>query len=206
MTQSEKTSICIILGTAHGADVAGKCSPDKTLKEYQWSREMCTKVMKRLQEDGYRCIIDSTDVNEIGLGNRVQIVNNYCKYFGSSKVLYFSIHNNAAGSDGQWKKAQGWESHVAKKASDKSKRIANILWEEMEMRGFKMRRPTKTQNYWSSDFYVLRNTLCPAVLVETLFQDNKDDVKYLLSKEGKDTICDGYVAAIERYVDELIVK
>lgn len=204
MTKSEKTSICIILGSAHGADTKGKQSPDGSLKEFQWSREMCTKVQKQLQEDGYRCVIDSLDTNEIGLANRVQICTNYGSYFGHKNCLYFSIHVNAAGSDGQWKKAQGWESHIAKNASDRSKRIANILWEEMEKREFKMRRPTKTQNYWSSDFFVLRKTYCPAVLVETLFQDNKEDVKYLLSKEGKDKICEGYVAALERYVDEII--
>lgn len=207
MTKSEKTSICIILGSAHGCDVAGKASPDGSLKEFQWSREMCTKVQKQLQEDGYRCVIDSLDTNEIGLGNRVQICTNYGSYFGHKNCLYFSIHCNAAPPvDGKWHQARGWESHIAKKASENSKRIANILWEEMEKREFKMRRPTKTQNYWASDYYVLKNTKCPAVLVETLFQDNKEDVKYLLSKEGKDTICEGYVAAIERYVDEITVK
>jgi N-acetylmuramoyl-L-alanine amidase len=206
MTVSEKKSVCIVLGTAHGYDVAGKQSPDGTLKEYKWSREMCNKVLKRLQDDGYRCVIDYTGENEIGLGNRCQIVNNYCNFFGKQNTLYFSIHCNAAGADNKWHSARGWESHIARNASEKSKKIANILWDEFEKTDIKLRRPTKTQNYWCNDFYVLKHTACPAVLVETLFQDSKDDVKYLLSKEGQKVICDCYVNAIEKYVNEIIIK
>lgn len=206
MTQSEKTSICIVLGTAHGADVAGKRSPDDTLKEYQFSREMCTKIQKQLQEEGYRCIIDSMDVNEIGLGNRVQICNNYAKYFGIQNTLYFSIHVNAAGADGKWHNATGWESHIAKNASEKSKKIADLVFYEIEKQGIKTRKPTPKQKYWTSDFYVLKNTLCPAILVETMFQDNKEDVKFLLSREGKEKIKDAYCNALKAYVDEIRVK
>lgn len=206
MTQAEKSSICIIIGTAHGQNVAGKCSPSGSLKEYQWSREICGKLVKQLQADGYRAIIDTEDINEIGLGNRVQICRNYSNYFGKSNVLYFSIHVNAAGADGQWKSATGWESHIAKNASEKSKLIANILSEEIEKRGIKVRRPLKTQNYWCSNFYVLVNTPCPAVLCESGFMDNKKDCEWLLSKEGKETLLDAYKTAIERYVDQIIVK
>lgn len=207
MTQNEKKSICIILGSAHGADVAGKQSPDASLREYQWSREMCTKIQKKLQDDGYRCIVDSLDANEIGLPNRVQIVNNYCGYFGSSKCIYVSIHNNAAPPvDGQWHKAQGWEAHVAKKASENSKKLSSLLYKEAEKEGLKLRRPLKTQDYWASNYYVLKNTKCPAVLTENMFQDNKEDVKYLLSKDGKDALARVHVNAIEKYVNEMIVK
>ena len=38
----------VILGTAHGSNVSGKCSPDKRLMEYQWSREMCLMIKDRL--------------------------------------------------------------------------------------------------------------------------------------------------------------
>lgn len=206
MTQSEKKSICIILGTAHGYEVAGKCSPDGKFKEYEWSREICNKLCKELQDDGYRCIIDYTGQNEIGLSNRCQIVNNYCNYFGSSKCVYVSIHVNAAGADGKWHTATGWESHVAKNASEKSKRVADIMWEEFSKLDIKMRRPTKTQNYWQNNFTVLVKTKCPAVLTENMFQDNKDDVEYLTSKKGKEELIAAHKNAIESYVDELIVK
>lgn len=206
MTQSEKKSVCVVIGTAHGQDVKGKCSPDKSLYEWRWSRMACSKIVKRLQEDGYRAVVDTEDQNEIGLGNRVQIVNNYCSYFGSKNVVYVSVHNNAAGADGKWKKATGWQCHVAKTASASSKRLASLLYGEAEEHGLKVRRPLPKQDYWENDFYVLKNTRCPAVLTENMFQDNKDDVEYLLSKEGVDALVDVHVQAIEKYVNELIVK
>lgn len=207
MTQSEKSSVCIIIGTAHGQNVAGKCSPDGTLKEYQWSRQACQKIVKKLQADGYRAIIDTEDINEIGLGNRVQIVNNYCNYFGSSKTLYVSIHNNAAPPvDGKWHKAQGWEAHVAKNASESSKKLSSLLYKEADEAGLKLRRPLPKQDFWASNYTVLTKTKCPAVLTENMFQDNKEDVKYLLSKEGMQTLVDVHVKAIEQYVNDIIIK
>lgn len=206
MTQSEKKSVCVVIGTAHGQDVKGKCSPDKSLYEWRWSRMACSKIVKRLQEDGYRAVVDTEDQNEIGLGNRVQIVNNYCSYFGSKNVVYVSVHVNAQGSDGKWGKANGWQCHVCKSASTGSKKLASYLYEEIEKRDIKTRRPLKTQDYWENDFYVLKYTKSPAVLCESLFMDNKENCEYLLSKEGIETLCSAYVEAIERYVDEIIVK
>lgn len=201
---SKRMSILIILGTAHGADVAGKRSPDGSLREYKWSRMMCKKIMNKLREDGYRVIIDSEDVNEIGLSNRAQIVNNYCNIWTPAKVVYISIHNNAAGSQGKWMKAQGWESHVANNASQNSKKLANLMWDEAEKEGLKLRRPMPNQNYWENNFTVLTKTKCPAVLTENLFQDNKDDVAFLLSEEGKEKLMRVHVNAIEKYVDDLV--
>ena len=38
----------IILGTAHLKSTPGKCSPDKRLKEYEYSRKVCKKVKEAL--------------------------------------------------------------------------------------------------------------------------------------------------------------
>jgi N-acetylmuramoyl-L-alanine amidase len=46
-----------------------------------------------------------------------------------------------------------------------------------------------------------RDTSCPAVLTENLFQDNKDDVAFLLSDEGKKKIVDIHVQGILKYIN-----
>ncbi len=49
----------------------------------------------------------------------------------------------------------------------------------------------------------LRNTACPAVLTENLFQDNERDVDYLLSAQGRKAIADLHVDGIIKYLLQL---
>ena len=43
----------------------------------------------------------------------------------------------------------------------------------------------------------------PSVLTENLFMDNKEDVKFLLSEEGKKQIIDLHVQGIKKYIEQL---
>jgi len=47
-----------------------------------------------------------------------------------------------------------------------------------------------------ADFYVLRKTDCPAILIENLFYDNLEEAQYLLSNSGQKAIADTIVKAI----------
>ena len=53
------------------------------------------------------------------------------------------------------------------------------------------------------DFYLLRHTLAPAVLVENLFMDNPADCAFLLSPEGQQALVDLHVDGIIRYLQGL---
>ena len=53
---------------------------------------------------------------------------------------------------------------------------------------------------YEAKFTVLTGTKCPAVLTETLFQDNKSDKEYLLSEEGKAAIVKLHVEGILNYI------
>jgi N-acetylmuramoyl-L-alanine amidase len=50
-------------------------------------------------------------------------------------------------------------------------------------------------------FTILSKTLCPAVLTENFFQDNKEDVAYMLSAEGKKAIIKCHVDGIINYIN-----
>ena len=68
-----------------------------------------------------------------------------------------------------------------------SKRIAQLLVPETEDIPFKER--------------VRRvNAHCPAVLIENFFMDNKKDLAYLLSQEGRRAIVETIIDGIERCV------
>lgn len=51
-------------------------------------------------------------------------------------------------------------------------------------------------------FYILKHTLCPAVLTENLFMDNQKDCQFLLSSKGRQAIIDFHIDGLIAYLDE----
>lgn len=210
-----KQDTIVILGTAHRMREPGKESPDKRLKECVYSREICKEVAEKLRAYGCKVEIDYEPLdlprsmqssivklernNELAM--RVNYVNEVCRQKGAKNVLYVSIHVNAVGTDGKWHDARGWQVCVSNNASDNSKRLADSLFDAAKKNGLKMRQPTATQKYWPQSLFVLNNTKCPAVLTENLFQDNKSDVDFLLSDEGRHKIARLYVEGILEYIN-----
>ena len=195
----------IILGTAHLKSTPGKCSPDRKFREYQYSREIVAAVKAILKNLGYTVFtdieeddLDVTQSRELQL--RCKIVNDLCKVYGD--FIHVSIHVNAAGSDGKWHTATGWEVYTT---PDKTKadNLATCLYEaaKKNFKDVKLRTdfsdgdPDKESN-----LYVLKHTICPAVLTENLFQDNKFDVEYLQSDKGFHEIVRIHVEGILEYI------
>ena len=54
---------------------------------------------------------------------------------------------------------------------------------------------------WEEGFYILRKSLCPAVLTENFFMDSHEDLEYLLSKAGKQAVVDTHVEGIIDYLE-----
>ena len=46
------------------------------------------------------------------------------------KAISISVHNNAAGADGKWHSAKGWQVYISLNASNNSKRLAKIFYDE----------------------------------------------------------------------------
>ena len=110
-----------------------------------------------------------------------------------------SIHINAAGNSG-WMSARGWSVWVAPNASSNSKRLAKCLYEEADKAGYKGNRCVPATKYWVGNYGIVRDTKCPAVLTENLFQDNKEDVAILMSDTGKQAMVDIHVKGIMSYL------
>lgn len=210
-----KEDYLIILGTAHRNREPGKCSPDKKFRECIYSREVVKEIATKLREYGCKVEIDYEDLDlskEMQSSNisiernrelkmRVNIVNTLCKQYGSKKVIYISLHNDAAGSDNKWHTASGWSVIVSPKASEGSKRLAKCLIAAAHDSKIKVREYSPKEKYWKQNLYVLNNTICPAVLTENLFQDNKDDVEFLLSEAGKHIIERIHIEGILKYIN-----
>jgi len=74
--------------------------------------------------------------------------------------------------------------------------MANVA----QSKGVKVRKETRDRNYWITGLYICKHTRCPAVLVENFFQDNREDVDFLLSEEGKQCVTDIIVEGIRKYL------
>lgn len=193
----------ILIDNGHGQDTAGKRSPDGRLREYTFAREIAARLEKALQAKGYDAERIVTEESDIKLSERSRRANAYCRKLGAKNVLLVSIHNNAAGADGQWHNAKGWSAHISLNASTSSKKLALHLIKAAEAAGLKIRRYSPQEPYWRQNLAICRDTLCPAVLTENLFQDNKDDVAWLLSESGKQTITGLHVEGIINYIKAL---
>lgn len=190
----------VLVDNGHGSNTLGKRSPDGRLLEYKWAREIATRIVEALHARGIESERVVTEDFDISLAERCRRVNNICSTHRAANVLLVSIHVNAA-ANGGWQSARGWSGWVYTKAGVESKRLARQLYAEAARRGLKGNRSVPACKYWTADFYILKNTACPAVLTENLFQDNREDVDYLLSEEGKDAIVQLHVDGIVNYIN-----
>lgn len=193
----------VLIDNGHGADTKGKQSPDGRLREYKYAREIAARVVNALKLRGTDARLLTPEEKDVTISARVRRANNICKQYGASNVLLVSIHNNAAASDGKWMKAQGFQSYVALNASAKSKKLAAYFWENAIDLGLQGNRSVPRERYIAQNLGICRDTLCPAVLTENLYQDNKADVEYLLSPTGKDTIVQLHIDSITDYINSL---
>lgn len=188
----------VLIDNGHGAETPGKCSPDGRLREYAWTREIARRVCDKLKASGYDARLLVPELNDVSLRERVRRVNSVCAGAGSDNVLLVSIHVNAAGT-GQWHNASGWTAWIAPNASQRSRKLATLLDVEavkLNLKGNRSREP-----FFTGNFAILRDTKCPAVLTENMFQDNLHDVAYLLSDRGKSEITDLHITAITKYLN-----
>ena len=200
----------VILGTAHLESTPGKRSPDGKFREYKYSREIVEDIKTKLESYGYLVLVDVPQDDLKGydqnkeLSYRVQKVNNWCKTYGVKNCVYVSVHVNAAGSDGKWHTATGWEAYTTKGVT-KADKLAECLYSaaKQNLTGQKIRTDKSDgDSDQEANFYVIRKTNCPAVLTENFFQDNKKDVEYILSEQGRHEIVRTHVEGILKYINE----
>ena len=193
----------ILIDNGHGVNTSGKCSPDGKFREYKWNREMAHEVVAQLRERGYCAELIVKEDIDISLAERVKRANNKCNQLGVKNVILVSIHVNAAGN-GQWLNAKGWSCFTSKGLT-KSDKIADELYKVAEklMPNRTMRKEYSDGDAdWEASFYILKNTKCPAVLTENFFMDNKDDLAYLTSAEGRKAIVATHVEGIINYIKQ----
>lgn len=190
----------VLIDNGHGVEKPGKCSPDKRMREYSYCREIAQRVSRELTLMGLDTILLVPGEKDEPLKERVRKVNAWARKLGAGDVVLVSIHNNAAGADEKWHTARGFSVFVSGNASAKSRMLAEIFTTRAEAMGLMGNRCVPREKYWVQSLAMTRDTLCPAVLTENLFQDNEEDVAFLLSEEGKKAIVKLHVDSIVEYI------
>ena len=192
----------ILLDNGHGENTPGKRSPDGKLREYLYAIEIASMFYAELYNRDYDVELLVPETTDISLSERCKRANKFAKELGNKNALLVSIHCNAAGNGSAWMGAKGWSVFVSNNASSNSKLLADCLYDAAEQQKLKLRTEKPGQKYWQQSLAICRDTNCPAVLTENLFQDNKEDVEFLLSKEGKEAIAKLHVDGIIKYISK----
>lgn len=163
--------ICIDPG--HAASTAGKRSPDGTLREYEFNRAVSRRLAYHLERHGLKTMY-SCDINQeadASVAARCNAANS------SGADLFISIHANAYG-DG-WNSANGWEIYY-NTGSAKGKALADAIHTPSKALGLADR------GVKAGDWYVIRYTSMPAVLIEHEFMTNLTAAEKLKASDWRD--------------------
>lgn len=196
----QKSNYLWILDAGHGGMYKGKytTAPAKmktfedglTIYEGVINRIITELVYKQLELKQIDFALVYDKEHDTPLSQRVTTADNV--YRKDNRAIYLSIHSNAGGGS-------GYEIFTSPGQS-KSDKVANIFCETYQkfFPQFPFRKDVADGDAdKEADFYVLRKTDCPAVLVENLFFDNRKEAEFLLSSIGQQKIANCIVHCIE---------
>ena len=203
----EKNPI-ILLNIAHSDDTAGKRSPDGKFREWAYSTEICQRVADELESYGFlvRLIKQKTYYGPSkGLKQVVDDANAICNEYGAKNCIFVSIHVNASAKAG-WDVATGWSAYTTR-GQNNSDKLADCLYDAAEEILVPLGKKLRTDNSdgdrdHESNFYIIKYSNCICALTENFFMDNKDDVDFLLSDKGKETIVKVHIEGIKKYIEK----
>jgi len=124
--------------------------------------------------------VKATDSRDLSLSYRVKVANSY----PSSETIFVSVHSNASRNHN----ASGFSIFTTPGVT-KSDKLATSIGEEVKEYYDKLNLKLRFDFFSDgdldkeADFYVLRKTKCPAVLLECLFFDFWDDYVRLKDPE-----------------------
>lgn len=143
--------------------------------------------------------VKATDPRDLSLSYRVGVANK----FDAKDTIFVSIHSNAS----EHHNASGFSIFTTKGPTN-SDYLATCIGEEVKTYyddlNLKLRFDFYSDNDLDkeADFYVLRKTKCPAVLLECLFFDYWEDYKRLTDPEFQKELAWRIYQGIIKFIDQ----
>ena len=171
----------VVLDPGHGVETAGKRSPDGTYLEHEFTLDMAKRIKPILAGYGVEVYMTRKDEHNISDTERAEISNRL------APDLFVSLHSNAAGDGSKWFNARGFGIYTSKSGDTSARNIAaKAILERAKEAGVHLWDDGLHHEMWT----VLAKTNAPAVLIEHLFHDNKEDVALLKDPVFRDKLAE----------------
>lgn len=151
----------IVIDPGHGGNDPGAVYGN--LREADLTLRLARLIAERVAPPA-TIILTRGENRDVSLNERVRIANRH------NVDLFLSLHFNAGGG-------RGFESYVHPSAPSLTRYYRQIL--HAAATGFLLPQGTRDRGGKEADFYVLRYTRMPAVLLECLFLDHPEDARCL---------------------------
>ena len=191
----------ILLDAGHGGIINGQyvTAPKKmfvfpdgfTIYEGVWNRLIVEGIKEALKSAGVKFDDIVNSQKDIPLKNRVDRANRLAAEAGPGNTLFISVHANAGGGN-------GYEVYTSKGESDSDKIASNFM--EFMAEAFPSHRGRKDTTDGDIDkeanFYVLKYTICPAILTESFFMDNYEEAQEMTTPEAIKKVVQAHLRTI----------
>lgn len=169
----------VIIDPGHGGhDKGGR---EGLVYEKHLALDTATRLQLYLKSKGIRTVMTRSSDVFISLPGRVALANNY------DQAIFVSVHYNFTTK----KDVSGLETFYN---TPKSRSLAGYVNE-----GINARVPAINRGVKFARFYVIRNTKCPAILVECGFVSNKTERERMKQSWFRQSLAEGIGAGILRY-------
>jgi N-acetylmuramoyl-L-alanine amidase len=182
-----KKQFFVVIDAGHGGvDSGAKTGKNELEKDFNLS------ISKILKEKGVlnpalKIILTREDDNFMMLNYRVK------KAEDVKADLFISIHVDANNTNHL---LSGVSCYTAKTSQNKSKsdEFSKVLIDELkQIEGIQIADESK-----KADFFVLKNSKCPAVLLTLGYLTNENDLAFINNKKNQELICEKIIDAVEK--------
>ena len=171
----------VVLDAGHGGSDRGGI-PRQRIPEDEWTLKTALRVSTELKQRGFGVVMTRTSDEDVSLAQRCRIANS------RKDAIFVSVHYDAY-------RREAADGITAYYASSRSERLARSINSHMSA----ALKPIANRGAKRACFYVIRNTLCPAVLVECGFLTNRAESKRIQTNEYQESLAKAIADGVTDY-------
>jgi N-acetylmuramoyl-L-alanine amidase len=179
----------VVLDPGHGGYNVGAKGKKPSCEEKKLALLTAQLAKKYLEELGYRVVMTRSRDFFVPLERRVFVANH------SHGELFISIHYNSCPS----KEVQGIEIYYTDSQENKHRSIESKKLAQKILGRTVLRTGAPSRGVRAANFYVIRETNIPAILIEGGYITNLQERKLLRSREHLEKIARGIAEGIHHY-------